>query len=325
MKATPRVLFATTGDAEIGLGHVVRDIALARLVSHDADVHFALPSEGPGAAMVSEAGFRVRFDGLATAIRQIRPHALVYDRPSSAGAMEPLCDAIRLPVIALDYFHYHDRRVAEFINIKNHGYEGPPLPNVHEGMRYSVVRPEILAYRSAVAAAVSPARSVLVTFGGCDPVGHSDRILALLGQDPVGLSVDVILGRLYAGVEPRDRGFDAFRCERDVSDMGRRLAASDLVFCGAGVTLAEALSLARPVCVAPQNKEEMDLAHDVHTQGACSVLDPRCPSEWPIVVSRARSDSKMRDSMSASAKLLLDGDGAKRIVDIVLRHARGAA
>jgi len=321
----PRILFATYGTETSGLGHVVRDIALARYLTHEYDAVFALPSLCEAARVAESAGCGVCVSGLDEAISNGEPQVIVYDRPPALGRM-PLGDGgATPPILALDYFEYDDERVTAFVNIKSHGI-GPIRPaGMYEGIEYAIVRPEIVEHRGEASPPCTPVRRALVTFGGADPSAHVHEALSLLGSDPAGLAVDVVLGRSYAGDDPPQGCFVSFTVRRDVcaTDMGALMARADLVFCGAGVTLAEAMTLSRPACVMPQNAEELSLAMDVAEKGACFLLDPGKRHVWTDIVATARIDEARRLAVAGRAGSLCDGRGLERVAQLIRRYAKG--
>lgn len=310
------------GTANSGLGHVVRDLALARRLAGTFDVNFTVSAESPGAEMVRDAGLRLHVGGFAEAVRSLRPSAIVYDRPPSEGAVpDPGVDS-HVPIIALDYFRYFDEHVDAIINVRSHGYQGTSSADHYEGIRYALVRPEVLVWRERAMAPVTPAEQVLVTFGGADPSGHVHRVLDQIEAVGTSATITVVIGRAFSGVAPVERDGITVRVLHDVENMGELIAQADLVFCGAGVTLAETLTLGRPACVVPQNPDEMNLARDLAGDGACLLLDP---AEWVSArqtIEAALSNEELRDRLSRKGPEVCDGAGVDRVSAIVERYAK---
>jgi spore coat polysaccharide biosynthesis predicted glycosyltransferase SpsG len=328
MKKNSKVLISTYGSTTLGVGHIVRDRALANTLTPDMDVTFHVDERHSpcGASLLGTAGFGTIIQGtLREAVLKTQPDVVIYDRPTSLGKIENLQDFTLAGIVALDYFNYDDEQVTAFVNIKNHSLNSVSTgrsSHTYEGMSYAIIRDDILKHKNTTPPSDKAAERVLVTFGGADPAGHTKIVLTFLaGLSGRALDIRVVVGLLFQGSEA-DLG-DGFPHRvtflRDRTDLGEHMVWADLAFCGAGVTLMELLYLGCPSVVIPQNNDELDLATKLKSGGIVLVFtsdELRKEAQIRTIHNLIR-DPKQLQVMRQRGQHCVDGRGRERIKKII--------
>jgi spore coat polysaccharide biosynthesis predicted glycosyltransferase SpsG len=161
------------------------------------------------------------------------------------------------------------------------------------GGRWAIVRPEFLAIPESEYAG----GRVLVSFGGTDPAGLTERIVPLL----VGLEVRVVAPPGRDGVW---------------RNLAEDMAWADLIVTSGGRTVWEATAARRPCVTVLQNAREsthrhLSLGAGVVNLGLAGLVDDETVGR--TVTRLASSPATLRDLASRMVGVV-DGRGADRIV-----------
>ena len=335
------VLIRCDGSYEIGLGHVVRCLALGRELRdrHERDVVFAMRADPLGIGIVREAGFAVMeapgnasFDygaWLASAIESAAAGLLVLDVRDELTLenLRTIRERTRVHVAAID--DISDRRLAA-----DHVFY-PPVPqvrtlewpdfegSVHTGWEWVLLRPEFAA---------EPRRSpheppvVLVTMGGSDPGGLTPRALRALALVPEPIECVVLLGPGF--------GHDAelaplletcphkWLIARD-GDMRAHMLAADLAVLSFGVTAYEAAACALPalhLCLTDDHALSSSAFAQAGLAVSLGLAKDVEKARLAEAVGAMLADRAGRNAMGARARRLVDGNGAARISDVIAAH-----
>lgn len=275
-----RVVFRADASDRIGAGHVSRCLALAdELAGRGASVRF-LCRDLPGHAgmSLSRSGYRV--DWLADVPDADQPGGQEADARACAGMLDRaapadwlIVDHYRLDAPwerAMRPYAGHVMAIDDLANrahacdvLLDHnfvaGYEQRYAPHVPAhclcllGPRYALLRPEFDAARGHRKPPMAPPRRLLVSFGGSDPTGETEKTLeALLGLARPGLACDVIVGEQ----NPRGEAIRALAARvpgavvhvqpRNLAEI---VAAADLAIGACGVSALERCYLGVPQLV----------------------------------------------------------------------------
>jgi|ERR1035437_341083 spore coat polysaccharide biosynthesis protein SpsF len=335
------VLIRCDGSHELGLGHVVRCLALAQELrdGHGRKVTFATRSDPLGIGLVREAGFSVieppsdrDFDYVAwltVAIREAKADTLVVDvrddlTTSDLRAVQGRTD---VRIAAID--DATDRRLAA-----DQAFY-PPVPRalaldwpgfngqVHVGWEWVLLRPEFAAEPVRVPGATGEPPVVLISMGGSDPGGLTLVALRALALVPTPVKCVVLIGPGFrhdvevAGL--LETALYATAVVRD-GDVRAQMLAADMAVLSFGVTSYEAAACALPaihLCLTPDHAisasamnqagiaVSLGLAADVHDADVAETIESML------------ADVAGRAAMGARARGLVDGNGAARIADVL--------
>ena len=189
-------------------------------------------------------------------------------------------------------------------------YPGWAGPRFLLGSAYAPLRRE---FREADPIAIREnANRILITMGGSDPKGLTARILAGLPGTGTPVEITAVLGGMAQAPELGAASHHHLVIERDVRDMSRLMANSDIAISAAGSTLWELARLGVPtiaVVVADNQRQaaaaaaEKGLLHLVSAEGAASEAISLL------------GDIGARRALSDQARGQIDGHGAARILE----------
>ena len=335
MNIGPSVLFRCDGSPEIGLGHVVRCLALADEFreAHGCRIAFAMRHSPLGFEMVLEKGYPVltsRDDGqffnyaqwLEEAIGNADAQALVLDVRDDLprAAVEALRDQ-GVFIVTLD--DPSERRLAADLAFY------PPVPQVQKldwtgftgqlyvGWEWVVLRREF-AQRPPRVPHERPV--VLVTMGGSDPAGLTLKIveaLDLLDEDfetvvvlGPGFCFHEALGDLLAKTR---RHFDV---RQNVTDMRSLMAQADLAVASFGVTAYELAAMGVPaiyLCLTPDHAESASIFDSIGAAVSAGIHSTISAEFLALLVAELIRDPARRGNMSREARTAVDGLGTRRV------------
>lgn len=338
------VLVRCDGSPEIGLGHVVRCLALADELeqAHGCQVAFAMRQGPLGYKLVRARGYLAFtppedegwFDypeWLEGVVNQVQARALVLDVRDDlpARAVGRLREG-GLLIATLD--DPSDRRLEADLAFY------PPVPQakrlhwtgftgqLHLGWEWVVLR---RGFAHAPIRVHHERPMVLMTMGGSDPAGLTLRAVAALDRLPGDFDALVVLGPGHS-----DHGELAdllaatrrhFCLRHDVSDMPGLMAQADLAVASFGVTAYELAAMGVPaiyLCLTQDHAESASAfveAGMADSLGVCTQVTAEVLAER---VGALLADAPRRARMGQRARGLVDGCGAERVARMVARHTK---
>lgn len=337
-----RIIFRCDGDARLGLGHVVRCLALADELrdSQSCGVTFAMASGPVGFDLVRRANYPVEEKGhlpeeawLEAVIRELQPDALVLDTRSeqlSGGRVEEW-RSNGLVIITID--DPSERRLAADLAFY------PPVPQVRKldwtgftgqlyvGWEWVVLRREFAQRPPRV-----PRRrpTVLVTMGGSDPAGLTLKAVEardLLDDD---FNTVIVLGPGFSYKPALERVLAEGRCcgmevLEDVQDMSRVMAQADLAVTSFGVTAYELAAMGVPaiyLCLTEDHAASASALVEAGMGICLGLYTSIHPSDLAEAVQDLLHNEPKRLKMAERARQLVDGKGVERIASVIMRRLK---
>jgi spore coat polysaccharide biosynthesis predicted glycosyltransferase SpsG len=336
----PRVLFRVDGGRTQGMGHVYRSLAIANALraSSRADVAFLMKA-GHGEAIVtlSQAGYPLRVAGddrLETLLEQIRdfaPDILIndlYAPREEAAYLRALAHVGATTVNLVDT--PQDIEAAEhyehvIVSVMHEARETPE--GFYAGPRYAILREHFQGREKEVR---ERAQMVLLTFGGSDPQALTVKAARAVHDVAPGVRVVAVAG-------------PAFSCRREFDDLQASLPGrvpliqeagghiadlmleADVVLCSGGMTVYEIAALGTPGLVLGQNMREDARMRAFGAHGTIEYLGLGTEVDEAALAAATRallSDAGRRRAMSEKGRALVDGLGATRAAEAVLRGGK---
>jgi spore coat polysaccharide biosynthesis predicted glycosyltransferase SpsG len=195
------------------------------------------------------------------------------------------------------------------------------------GTRYVLLRREFVA-APPPRTTPSVASRLLVTFGGADPTGATVKTIEALRHLPEAIrgasQVRVIVGaanqdgaRIDAAVADPELGFRAV-VARASADMPAEMAWADLAITSGGSTVWELARAGCPALVVETVPVERRLVSGLERVGLFGYLGPASdldPRKMADEIAAKAEDVAWRGKMTALGMDLIDGAGARRVVD----------
>jgi len=322
----PLIVFRTEGDSRLGLGHVVRSLALANRLAPVARCVFALGTQDERVLdRVRDAGCDLAPlppEEEAEAIASLAPQAVVTDLPQGADA-EALRPVAPLLVVVDDLGM--DACSADIVVNGTVVPQFQVYPHRRDtqyllGPAYMILRDEFARCNAQPRGFPQIARSVVVSMGGADQQGLAPRVLrALDAVEPLERCL-VVAGPMCSTGEALRAAADESRmiC-RIVTDppaMAPLLYGADLAVTCGGMTLYEAAAVGTPTIVLPQVASQLLEIEEFAQRSAAARVKSDLGRNLTRLAATARSlavDLEHRKEMSRCARALVDGRGAQRV------------
>jgi UDP-2,4-diacetamido-2,4,6-trideoxy-beta-L-altropyranose hydrolase len=333
------VVMRADGGATIGLGHVVRCLALAgALAERGARVTFLTRAGEPAVlARLAAGGFAVApvpaGDGPVTGVPAL------LERAAALGARAAVVDvhgltvdeqaAIRAAGLRLTVIDdlARGRFVADVVLNQNadarpEAYAAAPHTRLLLGPRYALLRPAFVG-RTAAPPAGRP--RVLLTMGGADPDNVTLQVLRQADALDADFALDVVLGPAFAHGDAVAAAARAARhpvaMHRDPGDLAGLMAGAALALSAAGTTCWELAHLGVPAVLVVLADNQAGNAAGLAAAGFALSLGVAARLSAPALreaLAALLADPARRARMAAAGRRLVDGGGAARVAAEVL-------
>lgn len=260
-----RIVLRADGGTNLGLGHLYRVLALyAHLGQHDCVV--MTRCDGPFAL-----GAQFLEDSMPNVLR-LHDEREFVERLESFSPDIAMLDVLDTTEDYILGVRKHAGFVVSFedlgsgaihsdIVVNDLYYDPYPQDNHWYGVEYSILAPQFEALGSAPEPRPE-VREVLVTFGGSDPSGLTEKALSALARTDHDFRVTVVLGPVNSG---RSWNLSDYGLHGEVVSSPGSMAAlmhrSDLAITSAGRTVTELMSQGIPTIALCQNVRELLHTH----------------------------------------------------------------
>jgi UDP-2,4-diacetamido-2,4,6-trideoxy-beta-L-altropyranose hydrolase len=312
-----RVFVRADGSARIGLGHVMRSLALAHWAREGgAEVTYVMADDPVACSLVERRGFAVVRLGDGDDRSWLTELVGAGDRvvfdgyPFLTSGLTAEARSFGAFVAVVDDHDGGDVECDWAVN-----------PNAVEGTRYSratqtlcgpsyaLVRPEFAEFRRARGA---DGRTLLVTLGGSDAGGVTEAALSAIEASSAFEHVVLVVGP--AAVAPAPRPW--LEVVRDPTDVAAVFDRADAAVSAAGSTTWELFCLGVPSVLLEVAPNQRLVAITAARAGAAFVASS-VAGLGEALAQLARPDVRAR--VSAQALATVDGCGATRVTQELLR------
>ncbi len=317
----------------IGVGHVVRCLALARQ-ARAGGMHVILASRSgvpwltqrlsgedvahvniPGDVPTHEDPLAL-LDQLAGCGRTPEESWCVLDGYHFTPGCQQAVRAAGYRLMVVDDYNHLPAYHADILLNQNlgadtlayHGDVGRALP----GPRYALLRPEFVARRTEAEQRRHPprAREILLSLGGGDFSLHLARIAPLLEiREMDGATLRVIAGAMPVSLIRELLASTPARLEilPRVDDMPGLLLRSDFAVSAGGSTCWELCCLGLPFLTFEVAENQRDIIRELDSAGIAPKL---CESTLRMMITQA----EVRSVAACASMMLVDGKGCERVV-----------
>ncbi len=346
----PKILFRADASVEIGTGHVMRCLTLAKALK-EADCTFVCREHaGNLNNYIRDAGFKV----LALPMGEPSWLGASWQEDAAQTAAAGPCDWLVVDHYALDArweanMRAQATRIMAIDDLANRPHDCDLLldqnlgrkpedyaPHVEPdcplllGPAYALLRPEFAAWREkSLARRGGALKTLLITMGGVDQHNVAGDILAALKGSalPAGAEIKVIMGphapwlaevKAVAAAMP-------WPCEVlvGVSNMAELMAGSDLAIGAAGGTSWERCCLGLPTLALVLADNQREGAEALETAGAVRLLGDARSDGWQAELRAALAtlSPETLATLSQNAQTITDGKGAERCAAAISARA----
>jgi UDP-2,4-diacetamido-2,4,6-trideoxy-beta-L-altropyranose hydrolase len=326
-----RALFRLDAGRTIGLGHMLRCLALAdELAARGWACRFAVnPGAGALAAAVRPVAHEVVEDGgfddapRLAAIAADGCDVLIVDSYRLESGFESACRSFAPRIVAIDDLadRPHD---ADLIADPASGrspadYAGrAPGARILTGAAYALLAPEFARARPQALRrrldAAHPARRILIALGGAPPAALLQRLIAAARRGAPDVALDVAAG----ASDIADVADPKVRIHRGRVDVAALTADADLAIGAGGSSSWERCCLGLPtllVEIADNQRATIAALADAGAGRAAGRLEKLDEEKLARAVAQLAADGPALKDMARRAALLCDGLGAARLAN----------
>ncbi len=336
------ILFRCDASPEIGLGHLVRCLALADEVheKHGAAVTFAMRASALASEMVKQRAYPILSPRDSGALDQ---EVWLRDCMATSGAQTLVIDVRDdLSKATLDALASDGAVIALLEDSSDRRWAAdlafyPPVPQVQRadwsGFRGRLcVGWEWVILRSQFSGPIAPRRnsknSLLIAMGGSDPAGLTLKAVRAVDRLDGDFESVIIAGAGFCHWQSlRDLLGKARRrltVREDVTEMSAAMAEADLAICSFGMTAYELAAMGVPSvysCLTADHEESASALVAAGMGVSVGVDDQDTETRLAAAVERLLMDENARARMSAKARELVDGRGASRVAELLVSTA----
>lgn len=337
----PNVAFRADGDPRIGMGHLMRCLALAKELKEQAAEIIFIGSVSPGARELIQKNNCTLLEmgefygrGEVNTVKEIIKN---YDisiviTDSYAIGFEYLkeiraCGCLLISIDDLNQAVYPSHVVING-NIYAHKLAYKSAYGDTEfllGTDYLLLREEFVK--------VTPRQlpdevtHLMVTVGGSDPLDLTPKIIAGLGQVDADFRLSVVVGPGFTSAAKIKTAIEnvgkQVELRTNTDNMAALMSSCDAAVTAGGTTLYELCRTGTPAVVLLQAENQILAAGELNDVGTIINLGMGNEVQVPEItkaVDRLCRDPQLRRSMAARGQTLVDGLGARRCAERIMKR-----
>jgi len=244
-----------------------------------------------------------------TPLRAVVQHVLVID---------DLADRMHDCDVLLDQNFYRNHEQRYFGKVPTHC-------NLLLGPSFALLRPEFKTKRKQVLARTGVVQNILVFFGGVDADNLTGQVLDLLISLNLDVQVNVVIGLHHPRKEKIQKKCEQHKyiCHVETNQMAGLMAEADLAIGAGGSATWERCALGLPAIVIATAHHQTKAAEDLSEIGVSRYL-----GYWPELkikeilwhLKKTIEDKKLMHEASVKSLNLVDGNGVKKVLNIILEN-----
>jgi spore coat polysaccharide biosynthesis predicted glycosyltransferase SpsG len=328
-----RVVIITIGGHEIGMGHVMRCLSLAKALKRDKiDVRFFLKKGYDSDECVSSVSEKIRTEGFDVSLEdnvskifnEGNPDVLFIDFPHHVRRSEYVDNAKKRGIgsVVFDDMLLNGEAADIVINPSLVITKEPTVnsQSFYTGGDYTVINSSFCNAASHIKDIRNNVKNILITMGGSDPTRQTEKILDALMENRVDADIDVVIGMAYKGKLPVTSQQSPVKIHHNASNMAELMREADMAFIAGGITLYEAASIGLPVIVIAQDRYQEAAAKEFQKKGFGRYLGFFSDVTKDMIYEGFKelfNDYDSRKSMSDIGRKIVDGKGVFRVAEII--------
>ena len=334
-----RILIRADGGAEIGIGHVMRCLALSQAWQDEGGtVRFAMAAPSPAMVdrlraeavdVVTIASPPGSLEDAAETIelaRRIAAAWVVLDGYHIGDGYQKAIHDAGLHLLAVDdyghaAYYWADLVLNQDLNAAEPLYRRrEPSTRLLLGTQYALLRREFRRFPRPRREPRPTVRRLLITMGGSDPHNMTRRVIEALALARLETAEVVILvgpGNPHATelAAAADRSPVAIRLLHNPANIPEIMAESDLAVTAGGSTVWELARYAVPSIVVIVAENQRPSSQALADRGACLLMDEVEASPPALAAAIRRLADNMQERLQLGQRMgsLVDGEGAPRV------------
>ena len=336
-----KIVFRCDASPDIGLGHIIRCLAVAKELQRQNQIIFATIKDVTN-SYIKEAGFEAIFkekeeveeNFLKRLNYNIHPEIIVIDKkyPYSIESLNDfkqnnikiiMIDNVCEGLLECDEIIFPNAHLDKSI-LKKY-LSGKQISQVKTGPEYIILRDEILALKEKINNDLHNPQNIVVTTGGTDPEGVLLKLIPWLKEMKLKAKILILIGQAFK----YKKELEEININLNLPDNFKvlpysldKLKKADIVICTFGVTIYEMIYLQIPtICISHSRenaksakilKERYEIIEDV---GFMENVNPE--ALYPVINNLLENKTHYKNIIK-KCNNLIDGKGAKRIGEIII-------
>jgi len=196
------------------------------------------------------------------------------------------------------------------------------------GPSFALLRPEFKAKREKLQAKTGEVNNLLVFLGGVDADNLTGRVLDVLINLKLDVHVSVVIGQQHPQKEKIQQmcGQNGYACHVQTTHMASLMAEADLSIGAGGSATWERCALGLPTIVIATAHHQIKAAKDLSDIGISKYLGYWSELNFEKIQQNIRkiiNDKIYLYEMSVKSLNLVDGDGAVKMLNVILENHDG--
>jgi len=338
------ILIRVDGSPQIGLGHVMRCLALADKLksAHNCSVSFALKTNEVGERIIKDKNYNILLfsnftndlsyeDWLNECLKITKANVLILDvrdglQPASVARIR------NKGILTVTLDDPEDKR----LNVDLAFY--PPVPQVNRmtwtgfvgklfsGWDYVILRNEFLKYYPAEEH-ITP--RILITMGGSDPYNLTLLAAKSIEKLPLTFNADILLGPGFIWHKELNEFISQtgkpFQIHQNQKDLGKFFSSYDISIASFGITTYELARMGIPAIFLCLTDDHMESAVSIEESGLginAGRYDQVDPETLYEKILEMLNDRKRMANIRIKGPETIDGKGADRISNLIIMEAK---
>lgn len=326
------VAFRCDASKTIGVGHVMRCLSLAEALRlRGAEVFFICSDETvKSVKSLADSTYKIVAENYASHVDWLVIDHYALDADNYERAAREWAKKILVIDDLANRLHDCDVLVDMTYGRDSIEYDGlvPADCKIFTGAQYALLRPEFYTLRQKLRRNFSDARRVLVSFGGVNPKGATEKALRMLSHyRDRHLEIDVVIGSNTNGLGAIHDLVEQINFDRhhsitlhiDAPDIANLMTKAHLCLGAGGTTSWERCCLALPALVMELAENQSRIAQNLHESGSIinigriEGVDDFLEKVFCSLISNEVKLSLMSDSAAS----VCDGMGVLRILKVI--------
>jgi len=339
------VCIRVDGSVEIGTGHIIRCLSLADELSVRGFKTLFCTKEFERALVkkISDKGYEVSVIDADTTLEEDKKHLINFAKAHNSEVIvtdnyhfrnnylrslkENFKALVSIDDIA-DTFFYSDILINQNINATPEMYKGKTENGTKMllGPTYALLGPEFKEYHNQPKK-FGKVKNILVTLGGGDPENQTLKVLKALEMVKGDFSITTVIGvsnsnkeiiRNYVATARKE-----IKLHENVSDMAELMCEADIAIGAGGSTSWEFCCLGIPIIIIFFADNQKGIAEGLCARGiAVNLGHYKYVNEnnIKVAVENLINSAHKRKLMGLKGKETVDGKGAERVVEVIMKE-----
>ncbi len=333
-----KIIFRCDASSDIGLGHLIRDLAIAKKMRKTHQIIFASIKD-PANSYIKESGFKIFFkkskereEKFLSRVKAIlMPDVIVFDKkyPYSSAILNSL-KRNKIKIVIIDNICKGMKIADEIIfpcarldkNLLKKFLSQKQIKQVKTGPKYVIIRDEILTLKKQVKRDFHTPLNIVITTGGSDPKGVLLKLISWLREMNLDVNFLILVGKSFKFQKKLKKIKKDLPQNFHILPYSlKELAKGDTAICTFGASIYEMIYLQIPCLCVSHSRE--------NARGA-KILEKRCrvikdlgyindiiPQNLYKAIKKLLTDKTYCKNMIKRCKNLIDARGAARVAKII--------